>query len=253
MKKNSISFLIAAASISLATANAPFNGFYLGASGGYTQKTVTNSVSESSSGNGRSATSGFINSADKNKINGFVSGLMGGYGRKLDNGFYLGGEATLQYDTANKMKTSSLAASDGSVWSFNSKYKRGLVFGASPRFGVTFDNSLLAYGKVGLEVSRDKISHQNMGGNISSPPGSAASSFPSSATFSTTKTKVVVVPGVGLEKSFNNILARIEYNYNPGTKINQTANYVQNGMSNSDNQKVKYTSHALKLGLAYKF
>lgn len=253
MKKKSISLLIAALSVSLATASAPFNGFYLGASGGYTQKTVTNSVAESSSGNGRSATSSFINSSYKNKISGFVSGLMGGYGRKLDNGFYLGGEATLQYDTVNKTKTSNLAASDGSVWPFSSKYKRGLVFGAGPRFGMTFDNSLLAYGKVGLEISRDKISHQNMGGNISSPPGSAAASFPSGAAFSGTKTKMVVVPGVGLEQAFNNILARVEYNYNPGAKINQTANYVQNGISNSDNQKIKYASHALKLGLAYKF
>ena len=252
MKKTIFSFLAAVASVSLAEANTPFNGFYLGAEGGFTQRTVTNSVFENSSGGGQAAQPGFINSSYKNKINGFVYGLMGGYGRNM-NGFYLGGEITVQDNTANKMKAGNLTASDGSKWPFTSEYKRGLAFGVGPRFGLVFANSMLAYGKVGLEFSRDKALHQSAGGNISSPPGSTAGSFAASPTFSATKTKMAVVPGVGLEKTFNNILARIEYNYNPGSKITQTANYSSGGFNNTDSQKIKYTAHVIKVGLAYQF
>ena len=246
MKKAMIPILATVASVSLAEANTPFNGFYLGAEGGFTQKTATNSVLENSSGGGQPAQPGFINSSYKNKINGFVYGLMGGYERNM-NGFYLGGEITVQDDTANKMKTGNLTASDASKWPFSSEYKRGLAF------GLVFANSMLAYGKIGLEFSRDKILHQSAGGNISSPPGSAAGSFGASPTFSATKTKMAIVPGVGLEKAFNNVLARVEYNYNPGAKIAQTANYNSGGFSNNDNQNVKYTAHIIKVGLAYQF
>jgi hypothetical protein len=224
MKKIIFPLLAAAASVSFANANTPFNGFYLGAEGGFTQRTVTDSVLENSSGGGQAAQPGFINSSYKNKINGFVYGLMGGYGRNM-NGFYLGGEVTVQDDTANKIKVGNLTATDGSKWPFSSEYKRGLAFGVGPRVGLVFANSMLAYGKVGLEFSRDKALHQSSGGNISSPPGSTAGSFAASQTFTATKTKMVIVPGVGIEKAFNNILARVEYNYNPGAKIAQTANY----------------------------
>lgn len=252
MKKTILSLLTAASSINLAEANTLFNGFYLGAEGGYTQRTVTDSVLENSSGDVQTLQPGFINSSYKNKINGFVYGLMGGYGRNM-NGFYLGGEVTVQDNTANKMKTGDLTASDGSQWPFSSGYKRGLAFGVGPRFGLVFANSMMAYGKVGLEFSRDKALHQSSGGNISSPPGSTAGSFAASPTFTATKTKMVIVPGVGLEKAFDNILARIEYNYNPGTKLTQTANYNSDGFSNNDNQSLKYTAHIIKVGLAYQF
>ena len=252
MKKTILSLLATVSSISLAKANTLFNGFYLGAEGGYIQKTDTDSVLENSSGGGQTVQPGFINSSYKNKINGFVYGLMGGYGHNM-NGFYLGGEVTVQDDTTNKMKTGNLTASDGSQWPFSSGYKRGLAFGVGPRFGLIFANSMMAYGKVGLEFSRDKALHQSSGGNISSPPGSTAGSFAASPTFTATKTKIVIVPGVGLEKAFNNILARIEYNYNPGTKITQTANYNSGGFSNNDNQSLKYTTHIIKVGLAYQF
>lgn len=252
MKKLIFLILASVTSISLANAKTPFNGFYLGAEAGFTQKTVTTSLLENSSGGGQPTQSGFINSSYKNKINGFVYGLMGGYGRNM-NGFYLGGEITVHQDTTNKIKQANLTATDNSVWPFSSEYKRGVTFGAGPRIGLVFSNSILAYGKVGVELSRDKVLHQSSGGNISSPPGSAATNFGASQTYSTTKTKIAIVPGIGLEKAFNNILARVEYNYNPGAKIAQTANYSSGGFNNNDNQSVKYTSHVLKVGLAYQF
>ncbi|MBY0281846.1 MAG: hypothetical protein K2W94_06770 [Alphaproteobacteria bacterium] len=252
MKKIIFALLATATSISFANADTPFNGFYLGAEGGFTQRTVTDSVVENSSGGGQSTQSGFISSSYKNKINGFVYGLMGGYGRNI-NGFYLGGEVTVQDDTANKIKVGNLTATDASKWPFASEYKRGLVFGVGPRVGMVFANSMLAYGKVGLELSRDKAMHQSSGGNISSPPSSAAGSYAASSAYTATKTKMVLVPGVGLEKAFNNILARVEYNYNPGAKIAQTANYSSGGFSNNDNQTIKYTAHIIKVGLAYQF
>lgn len=215
--KKVIFLILATTTINLANAKTPFNGFYLGAEGGFTQKTVTTSLLENSSGGGQAAQPGFINSFYKNKINGFVYGLMGGYGRNM-NGFYLGGEITIHQDTTNKTKQANLSATDNSVWPFSSEYKRGVAFGIGPRVGLVFANCLLAYGKVGLEFSRDKILHQSVGGNISSPPGSAAVNFGASPSYSATKTKMAIVPGIGLEKAFNNILARVEYNYNPGAK-----------------------------------
>ena len=252
MNKFAIPALAMLTVVSLAEARSSFNGFYLGAETGYTQRTVTNSLLQNSSGGGQPAQPGFINSSYKNKINGFVYGLMGGYGRNM-NGFYLGGEITIHDDTTNKVKRSNLTATDGSQWPFASEYKRGLTFGAGPRLGLIFANSILAYGKVGLEFSRDKVSHQNAGGAISSPPGSPTVNFGASEPCSSTKTKMAIVPGVGLEKAFQNILARIEYNYNPGSKISQTANYTQNGFNNNDNQNVKETAHIVKVGLAYQF
>jgi len=230
----------------------PFHGFYLGAEAGYTQRTVTNSILENSSGGGLPATPGFINTSAKNNINGFVYGLMAGYGQNM-NGFYLGGEITAHMDTADKSARQNLNDFQGASWPFSSEYRRGLAFGIAPRFGIILAGTTMAYGKLGVEFSHDKTSLQNIGGTISSPPGTAAGTFPSSPMFTQTKTTASFVPGIGLERAFNNLLARIEYNYNCGAKVRQTGNFQQAAFSTSDNQTLKYTAHVVKVGLAYQF
>lgn len=104
MKKIIFALLATATSISFANADTPFNGFYLGAEGGFTQRTVTDSVVENSSGGGQSTQSGFISSSYKNKINGFVYGLMGGYGRNI-NDFILGEKSLSKTTQPIKLKS----------------------------------------------------------------------------------------------------------------------------------------------------
>ncbi len=245
----------AVASITMAEASS-FNGFYLGVQAGYTKRTVTDKVHQDSQTVGSSAAQpGFINGSSKKRNSGFLYGLVGGWGTTVANSLYMGVEATLHNDTANKDNTYNFTGSDGSgAWPYKDQYKRGIAFGLAPRVGVVVANTWLAYAKFGVEVSRDKATHQNIGGTISTPPGTAAGNYPSSVVFNSgTKTKMVFVPGLGVEKAFGNILTRVEYNYNMGASLRQKVQFVQNGFNCTEYQKIKYHAHVLKVGVAYKF
>lgn len=252
-KLNLLLMASAVASIGIAEA-APFQGFYLGAQAGYTQRTVSNHVVQDSSGGGAAAQPGFINATAKKKANGLVYGMMGGWGTNINN-FYVGLEASIEDSNADKNREYNFTGSDNSgPWPYRAKYKRGPVLGLSPRIGAVVANSILLYGKLGVELSRDKVTHQNVGGNIASPPGGAATSYPSSEIFqSSTKTKMVFVPGLGIEKAVGNVMMRLEYNYNPGAKMQQNPNFVQGGYNCNEYQTVKYTAHVVKLGVSYQF
>ncbi|MCX7337738.1 MAG: outer membrane beta-barrel protein [Alphaproteobacteria bacterium] len=219
-----------------------FNGFYLGAQTGYTQRTATFGLSEDYTGPG--AVANYINNASsKQKKNGMMYGVMGGYGQNM-SGYYLGLEATVHDDntsTPNQYKAAS--PSDNQSWSFKGSYKRGLAFGMGPRFGAVFCDSWLAYGKVMVEYSRDKIEHHYVGDTGYAP----------SQNFIKSQNTFVVVPGLGIEKSYGAISARLEYNYNFGAKMSQAGSYGAGTAASTDRQNVKYNAHTIKIGVSYNF
>jgi hypothetical protein len=254
MKKISLLLATAVASITMAEASS-FNGFYLGVQAGYTQKNVHDKVIQDSQGGGVAAEPGFINGAARERNNGALYGIAGGWGTTTTNSIYMGVEATIHNDTSNKNNTYNFKANDSSgPWPYKGEYRRGIAYGIAPRVGMVFANTWLGYAKFGIEVSRDKAIHQNLGGNIASPPGGAAAKYPSSPSYSSgAKRKIVFVPGIGLEKAFGKILTRIEYNYNVGANIRQQVQFVQDGYNVTEYQKINYTAHVLKVGVSYKF
>jgi opacity protein-like surface antigen len=209
------------ASYAATSVSKPFNGFYAGAMTGF----VINSLK------GELSAVGLIFKANKtNHVNGFLYGLMAGYGRNL-NGFYLGAEISIHSDTTNKNKdyTYNLAGDEGKM---KARYQRGPVFSLAPRLGVMFAESYMVYFKPAIEISKDKTTASGEDGDTES---------------SKKKLKSTFVPTLGLEKAFSNVvLARIEYSYNLGSKAKVTDD---EGVSHS----LKYTSHAIKVGIAYQF
>lgn len=244
----------------LTSAENAFNGFYLGVQTGYTQRDVTNKVVEDSVTVGYNGI-GFINGSKTKNIKGLLYGLLGGWG-KSTNDFYLGLEASLHYDNLNKTKQYSFYSPlDGSgPWPFQAQYKRGLVFGVGPRFGKIINESYLIYGKLGLELSRDRAMHMASSSSVASPPGAATASYSASPNFkSAARIKIVIVPAIGFEKSFEKFLTRLEYGFNPGATLRQERSYVQTqnapptNYNNTDRQTIKYKQHIIKFAAVYKF
>ena len=241
MKKLSL-ILLGALAVTQAAQAAPasFNGFYVGGQLGWTQrKDTTNipAIQENTAG-------GIFRNAALNKAkkaNGLTYGLYSGYGQN-NNGFYWGGEFSIEHTTANKNTTYAqeptlTAGANTAKGSFNlnSKYQRGVVFGITPRIGAVIANENLIYAKLGLEFSRDKATIDQTAVMF------AGNKLESASTSTKSKNQVVLVPGFGYERAFGNVLARAEYGYNVGGKIK------------SKDVSVKYTAHVVKFGLAYKF
>ena len=213
-----------------------FQGFYFGAEVG--------AVSANTSGKVTDFTNGGVNCAQKDKKDkrqaAFSYGLIGGYGMTIGDA-YVGAEFGLLDDAAArkvnlfaKDKANNSKAEAGGTAS----YKRGLVFSFAPRLGYIFNKSTLLYVKPAVEISKDVIEFDNAW----STNALGVTTHEKSCDKSKTKTVVAFAPAVGLEKAISkNVLARIEYAYNFGGRI-----------THYDNQ-VKYTSHAVKFGLAYKF
>ena len=175
------------------------------------------------------------------KANGLTYGIYSGYGQN-NNGFYWGGEFSIEHTTANKNTTYAQepTATTGAntikgSFNFNSKYERGVVFGITPRIGAVIANENLIYAKLGLEFSRDKATVGY------SDVMFAGIKFRSASTTTKSKNQLVLVPGFGYERALGSVLARVEYGYNVGGKIKYS------------DASVKYTAHVLKFGLAYKF
>ena len=215
--------LLASAQVNQVHAAASFNGFYVGAVGGFVRNNLKGEL-------------GFDSLTLKSKtthVNGFLFGLVSGYGLNL-NGFYLGGEIGVQSDTANKNKNYRYNGV-GNEGTIKAKYQRGIVLTGAPRLGVIFAESWLAYVKPALEISRDKTTASNEDGETES---------------SKKKLKFVFVPTVGIEKVFSSkFLVRLEYAYNFGADAKFSS--VEEGITGS--HKVKYTSHAVKVGIGYRF
>ncbi len=207
-------------SVNASTAT-PFNGFYAGVTAGAVRNTLKGELA---------AASLTFKSRNSNHITGFLYGLMAGYGRNL-NGFYLGAEIGIQSDTTNKSKVYryDIVGNDAEM---KAKYQRGPVLSIAPRLGVAFSGSYIAYFKPALEISKDKTIASSEDGDTES---------------SKKKLKYAFVPTVGLEKAFsNNILVRVEYAYNLGSK----AKVIDD---NNASHSVKYTLQAVKVGVAFQF
>lgn len=224
--------LLALSAISVADA-APFNGFYLGAQAGIAKRITTTTLSNQSiTTNG--STISEVDYSKKDRSTGFIYGLMGGYGRNL-NGLYLGGELSVSLSQNNKTQTQSVLGTNGSTYSVRTQYKHGPALTFAPRVGAVFANSYLAYVRLGLSVSRDQIQNYDV---------TTGNSFNSSK-----KTKLTFVPGVGIEKDFgNHLLMRLEYNYNTGSQLSGDSTGAYQARQN-----MKYSAHALKLGVAWQF
>lgn len=207
MKKSLLALSLAVSSVAVAQANtSAFNGFYLGATTGLDLRSTETKVEAS-------------DYKKSKRKSGLVYGAYTGYGRNT-NGFYLGAELSVGSSTTNKDTSHTVTAVD-----VKTKYNRGVVFGLAPRVGAVFAKDFLGYVKLGLEYSRDK----------------GESSVAGTKTSSKNKNKVVFAPGLGLEKAFGQILTRIEYTYNCGSKVS------------IGDDRVSYKENRIQAGVAYRF
>lgn len=217
MKSFCYSLLMLSAT-SLIVEASSFNGFYAGAGAGWAYKKFDSALTF------EGETTKF--SSKRNDIN---ASLFGGWGRTC-GALYLGGELSLGVTPGQLNKTYTFSGNTETV-----KHKRSIVLGVAPRIGTVFAKSMLAYLKLGLELSRDKFQTSGTDAN--------------NAAFSANKSqsKVAFAPGVGLEKAFGNVITRLEYSYNLGSKMN--VGYT----GSTDTDSVKYKTHNVQLGVAYKF
>jgi opacity protein-like surface antigen len=228
MKKLSLT-LLGALVLTQAAQAAPgaFDGLYLGAQLGYTQRNHKIATGKT---NLSKETQEALNK--KKKANGVNFGFYTGYGQN-NNGFYWGGELNIEQSSANNKEINhdhevtipaTLIAPERKVKKEAAyTYERSIVFGLAPRLGAVIANDNLIYAKLGMEISRDTIKYNT------------------DSAYDKTKTNVVFVPGVGYERAFGKILARVEYGYNLGGKVKD------------ENLTFKYSAHVIKAGLAYKF
>ena len=228
MKKICVGLLVATTG---AIANATsFDGFYAGISAGYTQRKQILTMRVVGAMNG--ANSFDITNQQSKNMDAFNYGLMAGYGRVIgDHRIYAGWEVSLNYDTANKFKEyeikTPVSSYGGPALVVRTQYNRGLALGLSPRFGIVFLDTYMAFIKPGLEISRDYAKFQLRYGDTS---------------FITTPKKIrfTFAPGIGITRLIhNNLLLTASYDYCFGSKIKE--------------MNIRYTSHVFKLGLAYKF
>ncbi|MBY0281016.1 MAG: porin family protein [Alphaproteobacteria bacterium] len=235
MKKTKLFLLSLLVGTTSSYATLPFNGFYLGAQAGYTQRAIKTDLDAS----------GAIQStyAHRKRSNGFLYGLMAGYGQNM-KGVYLGVEVSLQDDTASRAHQSHTISvtntTTGAVSQVNvqTRYERDFVLGLAPRIGAVLGQDNLLYIKLGLETSRDYMSHKADNTNGWHSPKTR---------------KTVFVPGIGYEKAFGNTLVRAEYGYNCGANLSSTRTESIAGMTSSVTQKAKYQAHEFKVGVSYQF
>lgn len=141
-------------------------------------------------------------------------GIFAGYGHKMDS-LYVGAELSLAH-TPNKEVT---------VSGLKGKFERGVAFGLAPRVGFFAAPDILVFAKLGLEGARESVKI-------------------SGADATKKKTNVSFVPGLGVEKSFGNFIARVSYEHKFGRNIKHktvaTSSY-------------KATEHRFLLGAAWGF
>jgi opacity protein-like surface antigen len=235
MKKIKLLAISSAMAITSSYAAIPFNGFYLGAQAGYTQRAIKTDLDIKALSGGVNVNGTY---AHTKRSNGFLYGLMAGYGQNI-NAVYLGLEATLQDDTASRAhQNHTLSLTNSTQVNIQTRYERSVVFGLAPRIGTVFWKTNLVYVKFGFETSRDHMTHKIEGKN---------------GWKSKKRRKTVFVPGIGYEKAFGNILVRAEYGYNCGANLSDTRTESINGNTGSVAQKAKYTAHEVKLGVSYQF
>ena len=128
MKKTKLLLLSLLIGTTSSYATTPFNSFYLGAQLGYTQRAIKTDLDTTGSLKGTYA--------HTKRANGFLYGLMAGYGQNI-KGVYLGIEASLQDDTASRAHQShtfSVTNTTTGVVSpatIQTRYERDLALGLS--------------------------------------------------------------------------------------------------------------------------
>jgi hypothetical protein len=261
MKKLSLVLLGALATAQVAQA-APgaFNGFYLGGQLGWTHR--SDKTDFASAKVGIHVIAEVTQSAVNKKMtaNGLNYGIYTGYGQN-NSGFYWGGEFSIEDDNASKESTNGIkstylgqARNDINA-KLKTSYKRGVIFALTPRIGAVIANENLLYFKLGMEFSRDKVTASwapvESEWNLNAP-GLIASTRYSTGHKTSSKNQFVFVPGIGYERAFGKLLARVEYGYNFGQKIT-TPGVLKGTDGKYIPVTVKYSAHVLKFGLAYKF
>ena len=128
---------------------------------------------------------------------------------------YVGAELSLAH-TPNKEVT--LEGDKG-------KFERGVALGLAPRVGFFAAPDILVFAKLGLEAAREKVTSEG-------------------EDLTKRKTNVSFVPGLGVEKSFGNFIARVAYEHNFGRSV-----------KNKDDSTISYkaTEHRFLLGAAWGF
>lgn len=225
-----------------------FDGPYLGLSAGATMRNVDYKMTLLSAEVKRIISP---YSKDYTKT-GFVGGIYGGYGKTFDN-IYIGGEGSVHYDSANGWENHSVNANfphtSGIIipgkMNFKTQYKKDIVFGLTARIGHIINKELMVYIKPGLEISRDRFIRKNI--SVVTPDAT----FPLSDSDSASEWKIKLAPGIGFEYLIlKNMIARLEYTCSVG--IN---NKVKEKTESNDDigGEISHVSHALRVGVAYKF
>jgi opacity protein-like surface antigen len=253
MKKIFLPLFLTVATLKGAHADSgSFNGFYLGGHVGGAQRPVkTDFPSIDWTVNVKDSA---VNKTNKPK--GLTYGLYGGYGQTRSD-FYWGIELNLDHDTSRHKATHPIKAEKRGVETaqyptkLHTQYQRGVVLGITPRLGAVIANDTLLYVKWGVEMSRDKVEAHHEWVEVNARgcavPGSGASKKVSAS-----KTQTVFVPGIGCERAFGKVLARLEYNYNLGAKV-KTHCLVTNAMTKDTPATSTYSAHVIKAGLSYHF
>ncbi len=227
--------------VSVSGPTTSFNGFYLGAQGGWVKSKTKVTITDEKYAAARKTY--YDQPANFSKNNsGFLGGTYFGYGRNF-GGFYVGAEASILFDTTNRKASASGVDTTGiATFTDTVSIKRGIVFGLAPRFGFAFGNNLV-YIKTGIELSREKL----QGNAAASPLGNTVLD----AEYSNSSTKATFTPEFGYERAFGKFLARAAVSYNAGTKysIQKDSSYGPV----TELAKASYSDYRLSVGIAYKF
>jgi len=249
MKKISIAILaVCLLTSSQVHSKSDFDGFYLGVFGGH-----SNMVTKTHIGVDMDVKSPITlttknigaKSYQKSRSHNFLYGVMAGYGTTLSN-IYLGSELSVQNSLGNHQSKSHylyMTSNNNDLQSMSkakSSYNRGVViFGITPRLGIVYLDSNLAYLKFGIEVSKDQIERTYTHAQVDYYK-------------SDTKAMVSFTPGIGYEKSFDKLRLRAEYGYNIGSSMKSRKDYPGKIISMSVMQRSKYNAHEFKIGITYK-
>ncbi len=222
MKKVSLSLLALALTSTVASAAGQFQGFYTGASTGYSRHKLDASAKLNTIiGNAKSK-------SDKTS-HGAIFDAFFGYGATLgQSGFYLGGELGLGYDTAHSSSTKRMLGNSVKFTTNNSFF-----YNASARLGYAISNQTLIYTRLGYQVyNKDAKSSVN---------GGSSKKYKRDG----------MILGFGVDHALTkNVFIRGEYKHNFGHRY--TSKHTLTGIT-SVKTKVETSSHAFLLGIGYKF
>lgn len=230
-------------SLALTTAlvaeNSPFNGFYFGINGGVVETKTSLKATDERFNLGPTGVHNFQQQNKKyKKETNFAYGLMTGYGMTIDD-IYVGAEFGISDDNADrKIKYEYQSKSNANIkYGATIQYKRGIVFSFAPRLGYIVDKCWMMYVKPAIEISQDKIKQKDAWVQLNARWDNFDLNDPYKKKIITT-----FAPSLGIEKAFTkNVIGRLEYTYNFGGKLKDGTDHI------------KYESHALKFGMAYKF